>query len=52
LISKELLKRNIIVDYRKDAGIRIAPHFYNSDDEILFAMHELKKIIQNKSYLN
>ena len=52
LVSKELLKRNIIVDYRKDAGIRIAPHFYNSDDEVLFAMDELKKIIQNKSYLN
>ena len=52
LISKELLNRHIIVDYRKDAGIRIAPHFYNSDDEVLFAMDELKKIIQNKSYLN
>lgn len=52
LISKELLNRNIIVDYRKDAGIRIAPHFYSSDDEILFAMDELKKIIQNKSYRN
>lgn len=52
LISKELLKRDIIVDYRKDAGIRIAPHFYNTDDEILFAMDELKKIIQSKSYLN
>ena len=52
LISKELLNRNIIVDYRKDAGIRMAPHFYNSDDEVLFAMDELRKIIQNKSYLD
>jgi kynureninase len=51
LISKELLRRNIIVDYRKDAGIRIAPHFYNSDNEILFAMNELKKIIDSKFYL-
>jgi kynureninase len=51
LISKDLLRRNIIVDYRKDAGIRIAPHFYNSDDEILFAMNELKKIIDSKAYL-
>jgi kynureninase len=51
LISKELLRRNIIIDYRKNAGIRIAPHFYNSDDEILFAMDELKKIIDRKAYL-
>ena len=50
LISKELLRRNIIVDYRKDAGIRIAPHFYNNDEEILFAMNELKKIIDSKTY--
>ena len=52
LISKELLKREIIIDYRKGAGIRFAPHFYNSDDEILFAMSELKKIISHKLYFN
>ena len=51
LISKELLRRNIIVDYRKGAGIRIAPHFYNIDDELIFAMSELKKIIDSKAYL-
>ena len=50
LISKALLKRNIIIDYREGAGIRIAPHFYNSDDEILFALSELKKIINKKAY--
>ncbi len=50
LISKALLKRNIIIDHREGAGIRIAPHFYNSDDEILFALSELKKIINKKAY--
>lgn len=50
LISKALLKRNIIIDYREGAGIRFAPHFYNSDDEIIYALAELKKIIQKKSY--
>ena len=29
-----LLSRNIIVDYRPNAGIRIAPHFYTSDAEL------------------
>lgn len=50
LISKALLKRNILIDYRKGAGIRFAPHFYNSDDEIYYALAELKKIIQNIKY--
>jgi len=49
-ISKELIRRNILIDYRKGAGIRIAPHFYNTDDEIIFVMNELKNIINTKSY--
>ncbi len=49
-ISKELIKRNILIDYREGAGIRLAPHFYNTDDEILFALDELKNIINTKSF--
>ena len=33
-VSKYLLSRQIIVDYRVGAGIRVAPHFYTTDDEI------------------
>jgi kynureninase len=32
-ISRELLRRGFLVDYRPDAGIRISPHFYNTEDE-------------------
>ena len=33
-VAQFLLSRNIIVDYRPNAGIRIAPHFYTSDAEL------------------
>jgi kynureninase len=33
-VSQWLLARDIVVDYRPGAGIRIAPHFYTSDEEI------------------
>lgn len=33
-VTDELLKRRVIVDYRPNAGIRIAPHFYNTEEEI------------------
>ena len=33
-VSRALLARDVIVDYRPGAGIRIAPHFYTSDDEL------------------
>jgi len=34
LVVKELERRNILVDYRPGAGIRVGPHFYNTDDEV------------------
>ncbi len=44
-VTAELGRRQILVDYRPAAGIRIAPHFYTSDDEIQHTMAELKSII-------
>ena len=33
-ITQGLLDRQIIVDYRPNAGIRVAPHFYTTDAEV------------------
>jgi len=33
-VSQFLIGRNILVDFRPGAGIRIAPHFYTSDAEV------------------
>lgn len=33
-VSQYLLDRDIIIDYRPKAGIRVAPHFYNKDEEL------------------
>jgi kynureninase len=33
-VSETLLASDVLVDYRPNAGIRIAPHFYTSDGEI------------------
>lgn len=49
-VSRELLRRNIIVDYREGSGIRIAPHFYTTDDELLFALSEINAILTSKAY--
>ena len=32
-ISRELLASDILIDYRPGAGIRVAPHFYTTEDE-------------------
>lgn len=49
-ISRELLARNIVIDYREGAGIRIAPHFYNSDAEIRHVMETIAGIIADGSW--
>jgi kynureninase len=33
-VAQLLLAEQVIVDYRPGAGIRVAPHFYTSDDEL------------------
>jgi kynureninase len=43
-VSAELIRREVIVDYRPGAGIRMAPHFYNTMDEIEHAMALLKSL--------
>jgi kynureninase len=41
-ITKELIRREFIVDYRPGAGIRISPHFYTKDEELELVIRELK----------
>jgi kynureninase len=43
-MAKELIRREFIIDYRPGAGIRISPHFYNTDDELELVIQEMKKI--------
>jgi kynureninase len=49
-ISREILARNIVIDYREGAGIRVAPHFYNSDEEIYLVMNTIAEIIADESW--
>jgi kynureninase len=49
-VSRELLRREILVDFRPGAGIRVSPHFYTSDDEIESAVIEIRKILESKAY--
>ena len=43
-VTRELIRREVIVDYRPGAGIRFSPHFYNTEAEIDHAMDVLAEI--------
>ncbi|MEB2289125.1 MAG: aminotransferase class V-fold PLP-dependent enzyme [Anaerolineae bacterium] len=49
-ISRELIARNIVVDYRAQAGIRVSPHFYNSDEEVHQVVEAIQAIIADGSW--
>ena len=49
-VTKELIKREIIVDYRPGAGIRVSPHFYTKDEELEIIVREIRDIINTRAY--
>src|SRR2546428_8461561 len=49
-ITKELIRREFILDYRPGAGVRISPHFYTKDEELALVIAEMKKIRDHQEY--
>lgn len=49
-LTKELIRREFIVDFRPGAGVRISPHFYTTDEELELVIAELKNIRDAKAY--
>src|SRR5437763_5143503 len=49
-MTKELVRRDFVVDYRPGAGVRISPHFYTKNEELELVIGEMKKIRDNHEY--
>ncbi len=43
-VSQELIRRGFLVDYRPGAGVRVAPHFYNTMEEVEATVEEMSRI--------
>jgi kynureninase len=50
-VHAELAARDIICDYRPDAGLRFGPHFFTTDDEIRFAVEQVTEILEAGAHL-
>ena len=48
-VCRELLKRDILVDWRPKAGVRISPHFYNNDEELEIAISAVEEILNYRA---
>jgi kynureninase len=49
-VHKELTERQILCDFRPDAGLRLGPHYYNTDDELRHAVGEIVQIVTSGAY--
>lgn len=49
-VSQALLERDILVDYRPEAGIRVAPHFYTSDEEVEAVVGAIDEILEKGAW--
>jgi kynureninase len=49
-VAQTLLARDILVDYRPEAGIRVAPHFYTTDDELESAVAAIDEILERQEW--
>ena len=49
-VSQYLLARDFVVDYRPNAGIRVAPHFYTSDEELETAVLAIDEILAKEDW--
>jgi kynureninase len=48
-VSRALLARDILVDWRPKAGVRFSPHFYNTDAEVDAAMSAVVDILKTRA---
>jgi len=48
-VCRELIKREILVDYRPKAGVRMSPHFYNTDQELEIGINAVEEILKERT---
>ena len=48
-VCAELIRREILVDYRPKAGVRMSPHFYNTDEELETGINAVEEILKERA---
>jgi kynureninase len=49
-VHRELGERQVLCDFRPDAGIRLGPHYYNTDDDVVRALDEITDILATRAH--
>jgi selenocysteine lyase/cysteine desulfurase len=49
-VHRELAEREILCDFRPDVGLRLGPHFFNTEEELDFAVSQVADIVSSKAH--
>jgi kynureninase len=49
-VHRELAERQVLCDFRPDAGIRLGPHFFTSDDELRHVVAQVVEIVETGAF--
>ncbi|MEY4673485.1 MAG: hypothetical protein RL148_1269 [Planctomycetota bacterium] len=49
-VCQVLAAEDVVVDFRPESGLRVAPHFYNTEDEVRSAVARIRSILDNREY--
>jgi kynureninase len=49
-VQEELVARDILCDFRPDVGLRLGPHFFNTENELAFAVAQIGEILASGAH--
>ena len=49
-VHGELAERQILCDFRPEVGLRLGPHFYNTEDEVEYAVDQIGEILASGAH--
>ena len=49
-VCQALAAEDVVVDYRPEAGLRVAPHFYNTEDEVRACVARVRAILDEGAW--
>src|SRR2546429_6427253 len=49
-VHQELAERQILCDFQPEAGLRLGPHDYYTDEELRYAVAQIAEIVENRTY--
>ncbi|HXY86213.1 MAG TPA: aminotransferase class V-fold PLP-dependent enzyme [Gaiellaceae bacterium] len=49
-VHRELAERQVLCDFRPDAGIRLGPHYFNTEDELRHVAGQIVEIVETGAF--